>query len=217
MDEMQLIERESMFPTWVLYALLVAVGILALVKLWRPVIFQYITASFVKPPSTIPYSRENLSFFGRASWMLLLNYFVVAGISISMVSTYYDFEQDLLIFAPTFYFLFQAISLFMAGGVSGELKKLNEHFLLLNFTYHTMGLLLIPLLLIWLLNVNYSIYFIYTLAILFSVFWLLRVFRGIFFALRNNILWYYIILYLCTLEIWPLVAFYVLLIADFKR
>jgi hypothetical protein len=112
--------------------------------------------------------------------------------------------------------VFQALSLFLVGGLSGEMKKLTEHFLLLNFTYHFIGLLLIPVLIVWLLNVDYSIYFIYGVASIFSFFWLLRVMRGILFALRNKVLWYYIILYLCSLEIWPLIAIYMLFVANFK-
>ncbi len=216
MREFQLVARESLFPSWILYALLVSVAILAIVKLWRPAVYQYISATFVKPPSTIPYSRENLSFFGKANWMLLLNYFVVSAICIYMVQLYIGQIDLWLLVIPVFYFSFQVISLFLAGMLSGELKKLNEHFLLLNFTYHFIGLLLIPLLIIWLLNADYSVYFMYAAAIIFGVFWIFRVIRGILFALRNKVLWYYIILYLCSLEIWPLIAIYVLLVANFK-
>lgn len=216
MREYELLARESLFPSWILYALLASTAILAMVKMWRPAVYQYITSTFVKPPSTIPYSRENLSFFGKANWMLLMNYFVVSAICIYMVQLYYGKENLWLLVVPFLYFSFQVISLFLSGLLSGELKKLNEHFLLLNFTYHFIGLLLIPVLIIWLLNVDYSIYFIYAVAGIFSAFWILRVTRGILFALRNKILWYYIILYLCSLEIWPLVAIYVLLIADLK-
>tara|TARA_B100000508_G_scaffold141097_1_gene147059 strand:+ start:164003 stop:164656 length:654 start_codon:yes stop_codon:yes gene_type:complete len=216
MKEFELITRESLFPSWILYALIASTTILAVVKLWRPAVFQYITATFVKPPSTIPYSRENLSFFGKASWMLLVNYFVVSGICIYMVELYFGIENIWYLGVPIIYFIFQALSLFLIGGLSGEIKRLNEHFLLLNFTYHSIGLLLIPVLIIWLLNVDFSLYFIYGAASIFGAFWLIRVIRGILFALRNKVLWYYIILYLCSLEIWPLVAIYVLLIADFK-
>jgi hypothetical protein len=195
---------------------LVSSAILAVVKLWRPAIFQYISSTFVKPPSTIPYSRENLSFFGKASWMLLANYFVVSAICIYMVQVYYGRENLSILIVPLAYFVFQALSLFLVGGLSGEMKKLTEHFLLLNFTYHFIGLLLIPVLIVWLLNVDYSIYFIYGVASIFSFFWLLRVMRGILFALRNKVLWYYIILYLCSLEIWPLIAIYMLFVANFK-
>jgi len=216
MREFQLVVRESLFPSWILYALLISVAILAVVKLWRPAVYQYISSTLVKPPSTIPYSRENLSFFGKANWMLLLNYFVVSAICIYMVQLYIGEVNVWFVLIPVLYFLFQVISLFLAGILSGEIKKLNEHFLLLNFTYHFIGLLLIPILIVWLLNVDYSIYFVYTAAIIFGTFWIFRVVRGILFALRNKVLWYYIILYLCSLEIWPLVAIYVLLVANFK-
>lgn len=216
METYELVSRTSLFPAWILHALTFSVCILALVKIWRPAVFQHIASTFIKPPSTIPYSRENLSFFGKASWMLLLNYFVVSGICIHMMQLYFETFNPWLFALPLAYFLFQAMSLFLAGVLSGELKKLTDHFLLLNFTYHFVGLLLIPALLLWILNVQYSLYFVHGIAYLFAIFWCIRVVRGILFALRNKVLWYYIILYLCSLEIWPLVAIYVLLIADFK-
>lgn len=216
METYELADRISLFPSWILHVLTLSVCILALVKVWRPAVFQYIATTFVKPPSTIPYSRENLSFFGRSSRMLLLNYFVVSGICIYMMQLYFDTFNPWYFSIPVLYFLFQAFSLFLAGVLSGELKKLTDHFLLLNFTYHSFGLLLIPVLLLWMLNVEHSYYFVQFIASLFALFWGIRVVRGILFALRNKVLWYYIILYLCSLEIWPLVAIYMLLIADFK-
>ena len=213
---MELVLREAFFPSWILYALLISVAVLSGVKLMRPAVFKNISATYVKPPSTIPNSKENLSFLGRASWMLLINFFIVSSITVYMVLIYYNIEQYWLIFMPTAYYFIQAFGLFFSGKISGETKLLSENFLLLNFIYQNMGLVLIPILIMWLLNVNYSLYFINALQILFVAFSLFRYIRGFFFAIQNKVLWYYIILYLCTLEIWPLMVLFRLLTADLE-
>lgn len=216
MNEMELVLRESFFPYWILYALLISVSILSGVKLLRPAVFQHISATYIKPPSTIPNSKENLSFLGRASWMLLLNYFIISSITVYMVLIYYEIHQYWLVLLPTAYYFIQVLGLFLSGGISGENKRLTENFLLLNFICQNMGLVLIPILIMWLLNVNYSLYFINAIQILFIAFSLIRYIRGFFYAIQNKVLWYYIILYLCTLEIWPLIVIFKLLTADLE-
>ncbi|MEX1192240.1 MAG: DUF4271 domain-containing protein [Brumimicrobium sp.] len=213
---MELIPRETFFPQWILYLLLVSVATLSVVKILRPAVFQHISATYVKPPSTIPNARENLSFAGKASWILLLNYFIVSGLTVFMTLLYFESENYWLIALPSVYYFIQVFTLFIAGWVSGESKKLSENFLLLNFTYQNIGLIYIPLLIIWLLNVDYSLFLIKTCTILFGLLMMLRFIRGFFFAIRNKVLWYYIILYLCTLEIWPLMLIYKLLVADLE-
>lgn len=216
MNEMELVLRESFFPYWILYALLISVAILSGVKLMRPAVFQHISATYIKPPSTIPNSRENLSFLGKASWMLLLNYFIVSSITVYMVLIYYDIHHYWIVLLPTVYYFIQVLGLFFAGAISGETKRLSENFLLLNFIYQNMGLVLIPVLIMWLLNVNYSLYFVNTIQVIFIAFSIFRYLRGFFFAIQNKVLWYYIILYLCTLEIWPLMVLFRLLTADLE-
>jgi hypothetical protein len=212
----ELIPRDTLFPSWIVYALLASLIILTLVKMWRPAVFQYISETLVKPPSTIPYSRENLSFFGKSTWLLLTNYFLLGALCLYMIEVYYGMKFYWLLLAPIGYYVFQALSLFIVGKLGDGMKRLTDHFLLLNFTYHVIGLLLIPLLLMWLLNPEYSKTFIFGIGVLFAFFWLVRILRGILFAVRNKVLWYYIILYLCSLEIWPLFAIYLLVGTNFK-
>jgi len=133
-----------------------------------------------------------------------------------MIEVYYGLEFYWLLLVPIAYYFFQALSLYIVGKLGDGIRKLTDHFLLLNFTYHIIGLLLIPLLLMWLLNPEYSNLFVYVIGIVFTFFWLVRILRGIFFAVRNKVLWYYIILYLCSLEIWPLLAVYSLVGTNIK-
>lgn len=213
---MELLPREEFFPHWILFVLLGAVLLISGLKYLRPAVFQHFSATYVKPPSTIPQAKEHLSLSGKASWMLLLNYFITSSVCTYMMLLHFEIDRYYLIFLPTAFYFYQVFALYFAVWISGETRRLTENILLLNFTYQNLGLFLIPVLIAWLLNVNYSVLFINITLIIFVLFATLRLIRGFFFALRNKVLWYYIILYLCSLEIWPLIVLFKLLSANLK-
>lgn len=200
-----------MFPHWILYTLLLSIVVLSILKYQREAVFTHLKASFFKSPSSIPFSKEEINFFGSTNWILLLNYFIVSTLAVYMILIYNQDTIYWLILFPVLYYAFQILSLFLTGLLSGELKRINENVLLLNFTSHFIGIAFIPILFVWMLNPNISSYMINSLIIVFVVFHILRVLRGIFLALRNNVLWYYIILYLCGSEIWPILVAYLLM------
>ncbi|HLW29328.1 MAG TPA: DUF4271 domain-containing protein [Brumimicrobium sp.] len=214
MNEFELILRKEIFPHWIIYALLFSIIILSVLKYQREIVFSNLKAALFNPPSSIPFSKGEISFFGSVNWILLLNYFLVSALAVYMILVYFDHVSYWLVILPIAYYAFQTSALFLIGLLSGESKKIQENILLLNFTTHNIGILLIPILLAWVLNPNLSTYVIDVLAIVFIGAHLIRVFRGVFLALRNKVLWYYIILYLCGLEIWPVIVGFLLLSPD---
>src|SRR5690554_5084918 len=152
MKEMELTLREELFPHWVLYALLLTISVLSILKHQREMVFVHIKGAFFKPPSTVPYAKESFSFLGSSNWILLINYFCVTGIGVFMLLAYYKSTDYWLVALPTIIYLFQLFALFFAGLLSGEFKYVRENILLLNFSAHIAGLLLIPILFVWILN-----------------------------------------------------------------
>ncbi len=211
MKEMELTLREELFPHWVLYALLLTISVLSILKHQREMVFVHIKGAFFKPPSTVPYAKESFSFLGSSNWILLINYFCVTGIGVFMLLAYYKSTDYWLVALPTIIYLFQLFALFFAGLLSGEFKYVRENILLLNFSAHIAGLLLIPILFVWILNPQLSQYMVVTIITVIILFYFMRLVRGMLLAIRNKALWYYIILYLCGLEIWPIVVGYLLL------
>lgn len=217
MKEMELIERHELFPHWVLYVLLATIILLSIIKYRREIVYVHLRAAFFKPPLASGLSKEELGFFGRTHWTLLINYFIVSGLAIYMTLTYYQRTDYWLVLFPTAYYYLQILEMYFVGIISGEMKRTHGPLLLTNYTSHLIGIIFIPLLLIWILNPHLSNYIIYTMAILFVFLHLVRILRSIFSALRNKILWYYIILYLCTFEIGSTIIIYIFLSPNFVR
>ncbi|WP_207214097.1 DUF4271 domain-containing protein [Brumimicrobium glaciale] len=207
---MELTLREELFPHWVIYALLLTITVLSVLKYQREMVFSHISVAFFKSPSSLPNAKESLSFLGRTNWVMLLTYFAISGIAVYMLLAYYESTDYWLISLPTIVYLFQLFALFFVGFLSGEFKYVKENILLLNFSAHITGIVLIPILFIWILNPQLSEYMVMTIAAVLILFYSLRVVRGMLLAIRNKALWYYIILYLCGLEIWPIVVGYLL-------
>jgi hypothetical protein len=215
MSEIELIVRNELFPHWIVYVLLFSIVVLSLIKYQREVVFTNLKTTFFKPPSAIPFSKGEVSFFGATNWALLINYVIVSALAVYMVLIYLEKSDYWLMFLPAAYYLFHISVLFFAGILSGELKVLRDNILLLNFTSHSIGIAFIPILLTWILNPNLSSYMIDVLMIVFLILHFIRIIRGVFLGLRNKVLWYYIILYLCGLEIWPVLVVYLLVSPGF--
>lgn len=207
---MELTLREELFPHWVIFALLLTISVLSVLKYRKEMVFAHLKGAFFKSPSTLPNAKESLSFLGITNWMMLLNYCLVSGIAVFMLLSYYKNTSYWLVTLPTLVYLFQLLSLFFVGLLSGEFKYVKENILLLNFSAHITGIILIPVLFIWILNPQLSEQLEVTLFAVLILFYFMRLVRGMLIAIGNKVLWYYIILYLCGLEIWPIVVGYLL-------
>ena len=212
---MELIERQELFPHWLLYVILSTIVLLAVLKYRREIVYVHLRSAFFKPPASTVLPKEEISFFGRTNWTLLINYFIISGLSIYMMLIYYRIDDYWLVLLPIAYYFLQILELFFVGIVSGEMKKIQGPLLITNYISHLIGIVFIPILLIWLLNPHLSQYIIAGIAYIFVFLQLIRIIRGIFSALRNKIFWYYIILYLCAFEIWPIVVIYLYVSSDF--
>lgn len=215
MNEMELTLREELFPHWVIYALLLTITVLSVLKNQKEVVFANMKSAFFKPPSTQQDAKENLSFSSITNLVMLLNYFSITGIAVYMLQVYYGKTDYWMVTLPGIVYLFQLFSLYFVSLISGDFKKVRDNVLLLNFITHITGIVLIPILIIWLLNPHFSEYMVITLVTVVILFYFIRIIRGMLLAIRNNVLWYYIILYLCGLEIWPITVGYLLITPGF--
>ena len=208
----ELLVREQLFESYVLYFFLLSALLVGAVKWIYPAIFQFVFQSlFRKAALVISTLREDTNAIKRASFILLINYFVIAGTIVYMTGIYFKLEyKEWLALSPLIYFLFLHSGLILTGFLAGESQRLLENKKLINIVHQFAGLLLLPIGLAWLLNTQYSNYMLNALLIALGFILLIRIFKGFICAIQNKISWYYIILYLCTLEIWPL-----LILVDF--
>ena len=104
------------------------------------------------------------------------------------------------------YFFMQQFFLVFVGGIIGRMKAIFHVIRNHNIVHQVLGLSLFPLILMWVLNDLNSSLFPWLFFVLILLFQMYKIFRGFVIAIRQNFEWYYIILYLCTLEILPILV-----------
>lgn len=149
--------------------------------------------------------KEGWNTLKDGGWLLLLNYFVVVSLGMYMFLQHFHVNR-VLSFGLAAYYLLQILALFLTGVVTGNFKRFFHSFRSYTLVHQMLGIALIPFLLIWVLNEGTNSIYHWIFIGLCVVFQLYKIFRGFVIAIRQNFEWYYIILYLCTLEILPILA-----------
>jgi hypothetical protein len=205
--------REIWYPSWVVYAIVLAIGIVGLVRvLNNELILGVFACLFIRPTSSTNF-RETMALLGKTFWLLLLNYLIISSVFTFLLFQIYEEADSLnIVLIPLITFLYPIFSLFFVSLFTGEYKRLKENVQIVSMIFQLIGLILIPLTIILMLNPDYYEFIIYAIIAIYMVFLVVRLFRGASYAMQNKIPWYYIILYLCSLEILPLGVLYKLLV-----
>lgn len=202
--------RASMYEVWVLVGLAISVVLFALAKWYRGNIFALLVNLFFKRGAFSQVARENLKSRHIGDFVLLINFWLlcVLGGVLAQQSTYFNSIFDkipiwLFYSWPIFLYLWQYVGLIVVAASSGvtQIKKENIE----NITYFPQlaCLIFFPLILVWQLNSGYSNTFAMLFCFLLILLALYIIFKGIVFSIQKSIPYYYIILYICTLEILP--------------
>lgn len=197
--------REIWYPSWVVYAIILAIAIVGIVRVLNyELIFGIIACLFIRPTSSTNF-RETISLLGKTFWLLLLNYLLSSTVFTFLLFQIYSIDDSVsIIVIPLSTFLYPIFSLFFVSLFTGEYRRLKENIQIVSMIFQLIGIILIPLTIILMLNPSFYLPIIYVGLAIYSVFIMVRLFRGTSYAIQNKIPWYYIILYLCTLEILPL-------------
>lgn len=157
--------------------------------------------------------REEFALGSFSSVVLLLNFIVTSTVLLYLTYLHFNTHNRFELFfflplVPLYFFIWPLIWFNLVGYITkeGAILRANKQNAIL-FS-QMIGVIFSLLLLIWAFNIKWSEYFIYGFLAIISLFWLYKILRGIIFSLENNVAWYYIILYFCTLEILPLVLIY---------
>lgn len=207
----ELVPRNQVFSNYVMFLILLSLGLLAWVKWLYPETFRQVFRRLFQKTNLSTDFIPNTSRMLKAGYLLTLNFFVSVGVFLYFVYAYFDITQInmwVLITIPCVYFYFLHTCLFFAGFLSGEFDRLKTNFQLVTLVHQAIGVILIPVNIIWFLNSNYSSVILYFLLGVAVFFYGLRLIKGFFLAFQNNVFWFYIILYFCTLEILPMIIVY---------
>ena len=151
---------------------------------------------------------------------LVLNtfFFLTGGFFLYLIFTYFGYKIDNFTGLSTFgiltlllisLYLIKAIVLWIIGFIFNEYQGVLEYLHNVFIFNKTLGVFILPAILtIPFIPEPGKEILIKTGAALFILFYFLRIFRGLKIGFKINVSIFYLILYLCTLEIFPLLILY---------
>jgi len=208
---LQITERGNESIKIILAILLFCVATIALSKFNNSDLFRSVTKNFFRfKLLESNFNDENRIGFA-ASFLLNINFILSLTICFFLAFTNFVSGNEALIYALCFsayLIIIQQISFRLVALLSGEHMISEEIGVLTKQIWHMAGLLFLIIALIWALNQQSTLavsrfYFIILLT-LFAF----RYIKGIFLCHKMGIKWYYLFLYLCTLEIMPSLLLY---------
>ena len=208
---LQITERGNESIKIILAILLFCVATIALSKFNNSNLFRSVTKNFFRFKLVESnFNNENRIGFA-ASILLNINFILSLTICFFLAFTNFVSGNEALIYALCFsayLIIIQQISFRLVALLSGEHMVSEEIGVLTKQIWHMAGLLFLIIALIWALNQQSTLavsrfYFIILLT-LFAF----RYIKGIFLCHKMGIKWYYLFLYLCTLEIMPSLLLY---------
>lgn len=202
-----LVPREKPFPIFIIYLLLFSAILIATAKFIKANLFTSLSKIVLQNHTLTQSIKDGLSPISFGGVLLLINYFLMLFIGFYLILNFYQLPFLLLYLIPV-YFFFVLLCFYIVGVATGNLKYLTENIQNHFFFHQFLGLILLPLLIVWVLNYQFTAILTVIFISLNLVNQLYRWIRGGVFALKNGVRWYYFILYFCTLEILPVVAIY---------
>ena len=208
---LQITERGNESIKIILAILLFCVATIALSKFNNSDLFRSVTKSFFRfKLIENNFNDENRIGFA-ASILLNINFILSLTICFFLAFTNFVSGNEALIYALCFsayLIIIQQISFRLVALLSGEHMISEEIGVLTKQIWHMAGLLFLIIALIWALNqqstLTVSRFYFIILLTLFAF----RYIKGIFLCHKMGIKWYYLFLYLCTLEIMPSLLLY---------
>ena len=206
----ELIARKSFYDGYQLLLLFLGVAFLGMARLSNSKTISSAFGTLLNFKTEVAFN-DSIKIHPLGSFFLILN-FLFSGSLLVFLATLPIFDNDLAHYLFSFglaivVLLIYLIGFYLVGFLTSYSTKLPVgHLHNLNFI-HISGLTALILDLPWLLNSQWNEQFSFFAIALFSLLYLIRLIKIISFSFQENISWYYIILYLCTLEIFPIYMF----------
>jgi len=204
----ELLPREIVLKNTLLATVLVCFGFVGLSRLSCPNLFTIVYKNYfsTKTYDSTLNDSEKISPF--ANVMLILNLVITLNIClVSLVRSELEFVSlvQLVFFVTWTYLFFCFISHRMVALIFEDKYFGRSVGLFTQQVFNFTGLVLLILALFTLLNDGYKEWIQYLVYAVILALPMVKIIKGVFYARLNNYRWLYIILYLCTLEILPVV------------
>jgi hypothetical protein len=166
--------------------------------------------------------KENMRIGSFSSLVLIGNFFI------SFALCNFIFFHRILLFddgismwlaflTPLILFITETFGVFIAGLLSGESKRLSIVILNTLTISQFAGILFTLIALFWIMNPGADKLFLSLFLAIVALREISRLLKSSISVLSGGIRWYYLILYLCTLEILPLFVVTVYVMKDFLK
>jgi len=199
---------------WTLVIGLVSILLLLSLKKYYQKFISQVATTLVNFQMAEKMLREKNIVVRRAFFMLNLNYILILSLFLLTLTIYWEFRisnnyiQDyfILVGIVVVVVLLRIIIFYAAGFLFGTNQAMIEHIHISFLVNKNLGLIMLPLVFIILYTTpeasEITIYLCLGLLILATFY---KIFRGFQIIIRNGVFIFYAFLYLCTLELLPLV------------
>ena len=205
-------------PDWLLGIIIGSLVLLAWLKLFYHKFLNQMMQSVSNYQLSVKLLRDQNLFSKRVAIALNINFVFIGGAFIYLIFGYYNLQpfqlNDLLSYlcysgCLMLLLLVRHVVLHITGHLFDKHYVFREYLHQIFLIYKSMGIYLIILVIgLAYIREELRIYFIYLGIILVFSAYFLRIFKGVRILMNKDVLIFYLILYLCTLEILPFLILY---------
>jgi hypothetical protein len=204
-------------PIWLFYVLLILVAGFTWVKVFYSRTLEHILGSFLSKTTSNQIVRDENLLLQKASFLLTGIFYLVFAMFIYQLSNFYNFIPD---FFPTGLLRFLILAVFVSGIYSFKLfllkitgfifqldKPISAYIFNVFLINNLVGILFLPIVIAVAFTTTFAALILIKIAIaVFIILYIFRLIRGIMIGLNlTNFNLFYLFLYICSLEIAPLV------------
>jgi hypothetical protein len=216
---LEILPRTLVYPDWIILVLLSSLIMLAYVNFNYSGKIRRLFKAGVNLNIARQFIREEYSLSNRTTILLLINFFVVLAVFLFPLrhfNNYESFSEGLSVVSfENFIAHFGIIALVFAGkiilikisGVLFDSQRAADE-----YSYHIilyssiMGIILYPFVILSIFTLDYSFHsIIITTIILISLVYIALIIKGLIICVENKLFTIHLFLYICSLEILPLI------------
>ena len=204
----------NLFEPWMTWVFLLVFALLAWVRVVYARRYRLLWRTILRLQILRQVMREELLFSHRASLVLFTNFILSAGLLIYAAVRHYDLLEGgmngfifflVLSLVLLGAYLLKFLSMSILGWLYRDEGLLREYRFEVFSVNKALGLILLPLALVVVTSNVGKLQILFTIAlIIWVLFFLFRLVQGLVMSFAYRVSRVYIILYLCTLEILPL-------------
>jgi hypothetical protein len=209
---------QDIYPDWLIAVIIGSLVILAWLKLFFNKFFDQVIVSMWNFQLGSKFLRDRGIFSRRVGLVLNLNFLLISGLYIYLALAHFKINPLSLKPFPAYavytgiltaLLLVRYILTSLTGSIFNRQEYFREYLYHVLVIYKNLGIVLIPVVFcIAYIQENLRIYFIIFALGIIAAAYLFRFIKGFQIIIKKDVLIFYLILYLCTLEIIPVLFYY---------